>query len=131
MCKFGTTTAEVVNLYRPPHKTTKQDYLADLERLIDSTQTLAQASATRNGILIVGDFNVPNYSSMRPAIDNDFASLFTRKELTQKVTGSTHCNGNLLDLVLIDTTTLPTLLKVRVNHMQMSDHEFVKLSLLF
>jgi hypothetical protein len=99
MYKFGTTTAEVVNLYfyRPPHKTTKQDYLADLERLKDSTSTLAQASPTRHGLLIVGDFNVPKNSWMRPAIDTDFANLFTRKRLTQKVTGSTHRNGNLLD----------------------------------
>ena len=88
-------------VYRPPSSGRKsKPFRLFLEEF---GELLERVSIKKTGLVILGDFNV-HYGNGDDKDARDLAAILNDINLQQHVTSSTHCRGNILDLVISPVT---------------------------
>jgi len=116
----GRRSASVVAVcvYRPPGAVTAT-FINQLSDLLD------QVTLLDSPFVIAGDFNVPGDVD---GLDSRTADVFMQYGLRQHVSCATHCDGNVLDLVLSqdsETRRGQLVSEVAVQSVCFSDHQLV------
>ena len=96
---MGKHFINLINIYRPPysskHPFTVKDFLLEFDQLLSYTLEL------KEHFLLFGDLNI-NCSDLKNQNTKDLLSLLKTYNLNQLVTGPTHTQGSLLDLIIAD-----------------------------
>lgn len=114
-------------IYRPPpnarNKFTPANFLHEFEEF--ATSMFLQHSTD---MIILGDFNLhwnhPTETHVRA-----FGQILDTLDMTQKVNGPTHVNGNTIDLVISDSGASDRVSNVCVRDVALSDHFLITLTL--
>jgi hypothetical protein len=116
----------LLNVYRPPksekHVSTRRDFIQEFGDFME------RYSVCSGELLLVGDFNF----HMELVNDPDTKSLFNlfqSLDLIQHVTEPTHTSGHTLDLVIEKENVKPTVSKVDIRDIDLSDHFAVNVSI--
>jgi len=100
VCTLGTNLT-VTLLYIPPNA--DQSYFSRLQSLIGTDNS-------NEDLILLGDFNLPNinWGTMSGSIPRvmDFCYFLFKLNLEQLITIPTHIAGNILDVILTNTTII-------------------------
>jgi len=115
----------IAAVYRPPstspHGVSVRQFRKDLATYIDELLELD------GELLLCGDINCPDKNTTRtanPRIHESVDALLSSRQLVQRVVGSTHQDGNILDVLITEKdSTLST--KPRLLDVVFSDHKLV------
>ena len=119
---YTTPIVTLCLIYRPPNTSDESEL---------HLHSYLQGLAKTDNLIILGDFNYSDINwlslSANQVSSNQFVDLLFREDLTQLVLSSTHCKGNILDLVITNTEDSTSNLWIDSNSNH-SDHFPVHLS---
>ena len=114
-------------VYVPPNST--DDYQVSL------LNYLTELSSSSAHVIIVGDFNLPdiNWSSLTGMSSSSklFCEFVFDNNLIQHVDSPTHVKGNILDIVLSNTSTVSDISVDSSNQLLISDHFIITFKIEF